>query len=82
MVNTVLCGIFGMITSNAWSYHLVVVVVAVHVRLRSGGGGHEINNSFCCISEDKFVSVVEVEASYLMVETRFSPIAISISRST
>lgn len=30
MVNTVLCGIFGMITSNAWSYHLVVVV-AVHV---------------------------------------------------
>lgn len=53
-----------MITSNAWSYHLVVVVVAVHVRLRSGGGGHEIN-SFCCISEDKFVSVVEVEASSL-----------------
>lgn len=58
MVNTVLCGIFRVITSNAWSYHLVVVVVAVHVVVYGccvvAVVGMKISDSFCCISEDSW----------------------------
>lgn len=57
MVNTVLCGIFGVIMSNAWSYHLVVVVVAVYVVVYGcvvAVVGMKISDSFCCISEDSW----------------------------